>query len=73
MYHCAILDQVEEDHKLAEEQAVLDDHEDKVEDMRECLEDMVKSTEPVMPHASDMGDHRPVVISITEGENLSRD
>ena len=42
---------------MAEEQVVLDDHEDKVEDLTEHLEDMVATTEPVMPQASGMGDH----------------
>ena len=36
------------------------------------VEHVVNSTEPVMPHASDMGDHRPVVRSITEKEHRSQ-
>ena len=44
-------------HRLTEEQAVVDDHEDKVEDPLEHLEDLVVTTEDVMPHASGMGDH----------------
>ena len=36
-YHCAILDQIEDNKKLSEEQAVLDDHEDKVEVMKNVL------------------------------------
>ena len=71
-YHCTIVDQIEDQDKLTKEQAVLDDHEDKVEDLTECLEDLVKNSEPVMPHASDMGDHRPVIRSIAEAEHLSR-
>ena len=68
MYHGAILDQIEDDNKLAKEQAVLDDD----EDVTECLQDLVNTAEPVMPHASDMGDHRPVGRSITEVEPVSR-
>ena len=71
-YHCTIHDQIEDQDKLTKEPAVLDDHEDKVEDITEHLEDLVMTTEPVMPHASDMGDHRPAVRSITEAEHLSR-
>ena len=52
-YHCAIVDQIEDHDKLTKEQAVLENHEDKVED----LEDLVKTTEPVIPHTFDKGDH----------------
>ena len=38
----------------------------------ERTEDLVMNTEPVMPHATDMGDHRPVVRSISEAEHLSQ-
>ena len=34
MCHCVILNQIEDDDKIAEEQAVLDDHKDKVEDIQ---------------------------------------
>ena len=51
---------------------VLDDQEDKVEGMTERHEDLVKITEPVMPHTFDTGDHQPVVRSITEAEHLSQ-
>ena len=51
------MDQIEDANKLAKEQAVLDDHKDKVEDMTERLEDLLKTTKPVMPHASDMGNY----------------
>ena len=40
----------ENQEKLTEEQVVLEDHEDKVEELMECLEDLVVTTEPVMPH-----------------------
>ena len=58
---------------LAKKQAVLDDHEkeNEVEDMQERLQDLVKTTEPVMPHTSDVGDHRHVVRSITGVEYFS--
>lgn len=60
-YYCTILNQIEKDQdKFVEEQAVLDDHEDKVDNLMERLEDLIKPTETVMPHAIDMGDHRPV-------------
>ena len=36
----------------------------------ERLEYLVKTSEPVMSHTPDMGDHRPV-RSITEAEHLS--
>ena len=71
-YHCTILDQIADDYKLAKEQAVLNHHEDKVEDMMNRLEDLVKTTEPVMPHTSDMDGHQPVGRSIIEAEHLSR-
>ena len=56
-YHCTIVDQIEDDNEVPEQQAVLDDYEDKVEDMTECLEDLVKTTNPVMPDAFDMSEH----------------
>ena len=58
-YHCANMDQTEQQNKLAKEQAVLDDHEDKVKDLMECLEDLVVTTEPVIhvPHTYGMGNH----------------
>ena len=65
------VDEIEDRDKLAKEQALLDNHEDKVEDFMECQEDLVKTTEPVTPHTSDMGGHQPV-RSITEAERVSR-
>ena len=38
----------------------------------EHLEDLVVTTEPVMPHASDKGDGRPEVRLVTEVEHLSQ-
>ena len=40
-YHCAIVDQIEDHNKLIEEQAIIDDHEDKVGELMERLEDLV--------------------------------
>ena len=57
---------------MAEEQAVPDNHEDKVNDMTERLEDRVKSTELLMLHTNDMGDHWAVAEAITEAEHLSQ-
>ena len=51
---------------LTEEQKVLDDHENKVEDWIEHLDDLVATTEPMMPRASGIGDDRPGVRSVTE-------
>ena len=56
-YHCTIVEQLGDQDKLVEEQAVLNNHEDKVEDMIASLEDLVKTTAPMMPHTSDMGNH----------------
>ena len=70
-YCCASVDQIEDQDKLAEKQAVLDNHEGKVEDMTKRLEDLVKTSEPVMPHTFDMGHHRPVTL-IIGAEHLSR-
>ena len=70
MCHCAIVDHIENQDRLTKEQAVLDDHEDEVKDLMERLEDLVETTEPVMPRASGMGNHRPVVGPITEVEKL---
>ena len=43
MYHCAIVDPIEDQDKLTKEQAVLDNHEDKVEDTTERLVDRLLS------------------------------
>ena len=56
------------------EEAVLDEHVDHVMEIikrLEKLEDLVWTTEPVMPQASDKGDGRPKVRLITEGKHLS--
>ena len=70
-YYCAVVDQIEDQDRLTEEQAVLDYHEDNVEDLMERKEDLVETTETVMPHTSGMADYRPVVRSITEAEHFS--
>ena len=70
-YHCAILDQTEDLNKLANEQVLLDDPEDKVEELMECLEDQVVTSKPVTPQTSGTGDHRSVVRLITEAEHFS--
>ena len=67
----AILDQTEDQENLAEEQAILDDHEDRVEELIEGLEHLVVTTEPVMPQASNMSNCRRVVIWIAEADHLS--
>ena len=53
---------IKDQNKLTKEHAVLDNHEDKVENLMECPKDLVVTTESVMPG---MDDHRPVVKSIT--------
>ena len=65
----SFVDQIKDQNRLAEEQAVLDNHEDKVEVLMERLKDLVVTTEPVMPG---MDDHRPVVKLIFVTEHLSR-
>ena len=70
-YHYSIVELMEDTEVLTEEQADLDKHENKVEDLIECLEDLV-TTEPVTHHSSGIGDDRPGVRSITEAEHLSR-
>ena len=57
---------------MTEEQTVLDDHEDKVEDLMERQEDLVVTTGPVMHDEFSLGDHRPVVGLITNAEHLSQ-
>ena len=71
-HHCTILDHKEDQNKLTEEQAVLDDNEDKVQDLMEHLEDLVEPTGPEMPHTSGMVHYRLVVRSITEAEHISQ-
>ena len=56
-YHCITVEQIEDQDKLTKEQAFVDDHEDKVEDLMEHLEDLVVSTELVAPHASITGNY----------------
>ena len=46
-YHCPNLDQSEEQQK----------HEDKAEEVIERLEELVATTEPVIPHVLGMGDY----------------
>ena len=70
-YHYTFVDQIDNQVNLAKEQTILDDHEDKTKDLTECLEDLVVTTEHVMPHASDKDDRPPVVRSITEAGRLS--
>ena len=53
MTYCfSLLDQTEHHEKLSEEHVVLDDHKEKVEELMECLQDLVATPEPVMPHTS---------------------
>ena len=56
-YHGIILDQTEEQKKLAEEQVILNKNEDKVKELMEGLEELVVTTESVIPHAPGTGDH----------------
>ena len=60
---------------LESEEAVFDEHVDHVTEIikpLEQLEDLVGTTEPVMPHASDKGDGRAEVRLISEVEHLSQ-
>ena len=68
-YHYSIVELMEDTKVLAEEQAVLDEHENKVEDFMRRLQDLV-TTEPVTPRASGIGDDQPGVRSITDVEHL---
>ena len=52
-YHYSIVELLEDAEVLAEEQAVLDQHEDKVEDLIGRLEDLATTTELLRPHAYD--------------------
>ena len=56
-YHSAIVDQTGDQDKLTKEQAALDNHEDKAEDLVERLEDRVATIKLVMPDASSMDDY----------------
>ena len=60
---------------LESEEAVFNQHVDRVTEFierLELLEDLLGTTEPVMPHASDKGDGRAEERSISEVEHLSR-
>ena len=60
---------------LESEEAIFNEHMDRITEIIEWLEqleDLVGTTEPVMPHASDNGDGRAEVRSISEKEHLSR-
>ena len=46
-YYCDSLDHIEDEDKLTKVQAVLDDHEDNIEDLMERLEELVVTPEPV--------------------------
>ena len=73
-YHCPIVDQTEEQNKLAEEQIILDEHEDKVEELMEHLEELVATTKCVIPPAPGTSNNQHVAFStlITEADHLSR-
>ena len=71
-----VLNFIEAEHKAALdlEEAVFDEYVKRVLDIikqLEQLENLVATTEPVMPHASDKGDGRPEVRLIIEVEHLS--
>ena len=60
---------------LESEEAVFNEHVDHVTkfiERLEQLEDLVGTTEPVMPHASDKGSGRAEIRSISEAKHLSR-
>ena len=60
---------------LETEEAIFDEHMDRVTEFieqLEQLEDLIGTTEPVMPHASDKGYGWAEVRSIKEAEHLSR-
>ena len=73
--HVEVLNFIEAEDKTALDsgEAIFDEHVDRVSGIIERLEqldDLIVTTEPVMPHASDKGDGRPGVKSITEAEHL---
>ena len=76
--HLEVLNFIEAEDKAAldSEEAIFDEHMDRVTEIIEQLEQLehlVGTTKPVMPHASDKGDGtcRPVFRSITEAKHLS--
>ena len=56
---------------MAEKLVVVNDHEDKVEDLMKFLEDLGVTGEAVMSNFSGMCGYCPVVRLITEVEHLS--
>ena len=75
--HVEVLDFYKEEDidAISSEETIFEEHVDRVTDLIERLgqlEDRVKTTQPVMPQASDKGDGRPVVRTISEAEHLSR-
>ena len=70
--HYSIVELMENTEVLTEEQKVLDDHENKVKDLIERLEDLEVTVEPMMSRASGIGNDRPGVRSVTEADNLSQ-
>ena len=76
-HHVEVLNfiEAEDTAALESEEAVFDEHVDRVAELIEWLvqlEDHVGTTEPVMPHASDKGEGKAEVKSISEAEHLSR-
>ena len=60
---------------LESEEAIFNEHMDRVTEIIERLQQLeylVETTEPVMPHAFDKGDGRTEVRSISEAELLGR-
>ena len=75
--HVEVLDFIaaEDSAALEVEEAVFGEHVDRITNFierLEQLEDKVGTTEPVMPHASDKGEGRAEVRTISEAEHLSR-
>ena len=65
---------VEDQAALESEETAFNEHVNRpsnIIEQLEQLEDLVATTKPVMPHASDKGDGQPEVRSIAEVEHLS--
>ena len=69
-YHYSSVELIDDTEVLAKEQKVLHDHENKVEDLIERLEDLVATTEPVSPHTST--DHREAASGLMRNQKWLR-
>ena len=73
--HVEVLNFIEAEDSLESKEAVFDEHMDRVMEFieqLEHLEDLIRTTEPVMPHASDKVVGQAEVRSITEAEHFSQ-